>query len=222
MTRADTEPRAGTGPSAGTGPGADTGPGAAGLDEPVSGPADTVLTGLRERRSCAGLAEPAPAPHELRAMMSAAMSAPDHCRLTPYRFIVVDAAARAALGDALADAHAEREPTATAAELDRVRAKAYRAPTIVVVVAAPQPHPTVPAWEQRATAVCVAHGVVLAADELGYGAIWRTGWFGEAAKVRAHLGLADHEDVTGWIYLGTPTTRPAPRRVVEPAITWLT
>jgi len=181
-----------------------------------------VLTGLRERRSSAGLTTPAPAPGELRAMMSAAMSAPDHGRLKPYRFIVVDSAARAALGDALADAHAEREPDATDAELDRVRAKAHRAPTIVVVVAAPQPHPTIPAWEQRATAACVAHGVVLAADELGYGAIWRTGWFGEAPKVRAHLGLADHEDVTGWIYLGTPTTRPAPRPVVEPAITWLT
>ncbi|GAY07733.1 nitroreductase [Pseudonocardia sp. N23] len=192
------------------------------LADPGGGPAAEVLTGLRERRSCAGLAAPAPAPDELRAMLSAAMSAPDHGRLKPYRFIVVDGPARAALGDALAEAHAEREPSSTAADLDRVRAKAHRAPAIVVVVAAPQPHPTVPAWEQRATAVCVAHGVVLAADELGYGAIWRTGWFGEAPKVRAHLGLADHEDVTAWIYLGTPSTRPAPRPAVEPAITWLT
>ncbi|MGD9991401.1 nitroreductase family protein [Pseudonocardia sp.] len=199
-----------------------TGPRAAELDAPAPGPADAVLTGLRERRSSAGLAEPAPTPEELRAMMTAAMSAPDHGRLTPYRFVVVDTAARAALGETLAEAHAERAPEATAAELDRMRAKAYRAPAIVVVVAAPQPHPTIPAWEQRATAACVAHGVVLAADELGYGAIWRTGWFGEAPKVRAHLGLADHEDITGWIYLGTPTTRPAPRPVVEPAITWLT
>ncbi|AEA26138.1 nitroreductase [Pseudonocardia benzenivorans] len=195
---------------------------AAGPRATLARDASDVLAALRERRSCPGLTLPGPDHDELRAMLEAAVSAPDHGRLRPWRFIVVDAAARTALGDALADAHAERDPAATPEELDRVRAKAHRAPTIVVVVAAPQPHPKVPAWEQRASAVCVAHGVVLAADALGYGAIWRTGWFGEAPKVRAHLGLAAHEDVTGWIYLGTPVRQQAPRTPTEPAITWLT
>lgn len=90
------------------------------------------------------------------------------------------------------------------------------------MVAAPRAHPTVPAWEQRATAVCVAHGVVLAAHATGFGAMWRTGWFGDAPKVRAHLGLTDDEEVTGWIYLGTPAGPvPPPRRVDPVPVTWL-
>jgi nitroreductase len=178
---------------------------------------------LRDRRSRPALTGPAPDPVQLREILRAASSAPDHGRLRPWRFVVVDDGARGALGDAFAVAHAEREPTAGPADLNRTRAKALRAPLIVVVVASTRPHPKVPAWEQRASAVCVAHGVVLAAHALGFGAMWRTGWYGEAPKVRAHLGLDDAEDVTGWLYLGTPAgANLAPRAPVDPPITWLT
>jgi nitroreductase len=52
--------------------------------------------------------------------------------------------------------------------------------------------------------------------------MWRTGWYGEAPKVRAHLGLYDGEEVTGWIYLGTPAGPvPSPRPDAEPSVTWL-
>lgn len=196
-------------------------PDAAGADA-REGSAPIVLAALRERRSRPMLGLPGPSPDDLREIMLAAVSAPDHGRLRPWRFIVVDSAARSSLGDAFATAHAEREPSASTDELDRVRAKAHRAPTILVVVTAPQPHPVVPAWEQRASATCVAHGVVLAADAMGFGAIWRTGWFGDAPKVRAHLGLAYHEDVTGWIYLGAPVGRRAPRIAPELSVSWLT
>lgn len=177
---------------------------------------------LRERRSRPALAAPAPDRGDLQEMLLAASSAPDHGRLRPWRFVVIDEGGLGGLGDAFAAAHAEREPAATPAELQRSRAKAQRAPMIVVVVATPRPHAKVPGWEQRASAVCAAHGVVLAAHALGYGAMWRTGWYGDAPKVRAHLGLADAEDVTGWIYLGTPTgPLPAPRPVLPAPITWL-
>lgn len=191
-------------------------------DSGQDGSGRAVLTALRRRRSRPMLGLPGPDPDDLREMMLAAVSAPDHGRLRPWRFIVVDTTARAGLADAFAAAYVERDPAATDEELDRVRAKAHRAPTIVVVVASPVPHPTIPAWEQRASATCVAHGMVLAADAMGYGAIWRTGWFGQAPKVRAHLGLAEHEDVTAWIYLGSPLGRPAPRVAPELSVNWLT
>lgn len=177
---------------------------------------------LRERRSRAALTAPAPDRGQLQEILLAASAAPDHGRLRPWRFVVVDEGGLGALGDAFAAAHAEREPAATVAELQRTRSKAERAPLIVVVVATPRPHPKVPAWEQRASAVCVAHGVVLAAHALGFGAMWRSGWYGEAPKVRAHLGLVDAEEVTGWIYVGTPTgPNPAPRPAIPTPITWL-
>jgi len=186
------------------------------------GSAPLVLAALRERRSRPALGLPGPDADDVADMISAAMAAPDHGRLRPWRFVVADSDARAGLGDAFAAAEAERVPGSTDDQLDRARAKAFRAPMIIVVIASPQPHPTITAWEQRASAVCAAHGIVLAADALGYGAFWRTGWLGGAPKVRAHLGLADHEDVTGWIYLGSPLGRPAPRVVGEPPVSWLT
>jgi nitroreductase len=183
---------------------------------------DETLMVMRTRRSRAALAAPAPTPGELRELLLAACAAPDHARLRPWRFIVLEDTALVSLGETFAAAHAEREPHASPAELARTRTKPLRAPMIVVVVAAPREHPKVPAWEQRAAAACVAHGLTLAAHARGYGAMWRSGWFGEAPKVRAHLGLRDTEDVTGWIYLGTPAgPEPAPRAEVDPPVTWL-
>lgn len=190
---------------------------------------DDRLRMLRTRRSSPALAAPAPDRDTLRDMLAAAGSAPDHGRLRPWRFVVVDGPALGPLGDAFAAAHAERKPDATPVELDRSRAKALRAPLVVVVVSTPRSHPKVLAWEQRATAACVAHGLTLAAHALGFGAMWRTGWFGDAPKVRAHLGLHDgsdygrlREEVTGWIYLGTPVgPRTVPRPAVELPVTWL-
>jgi nitroreductase len=186
----------------------------------VSG--DDPLELLRGRRSRPSLAAPAPDPDELHDLLVAASAVPDHGRLRPWRFVVVEGPALVPLGDSFAAAHAERSPDATPAELARTRTKALRAPMVVAVVATPHEHPKVPMWEQRAAAVCAAHGLVLAAHLRGFGAMWRTGWYGEAPKVRAHLGLYDGEDVTGWIYLGTPAgPAPSPRPDAEPSVTWL-
>jgi nitroreductase len=192
------------------------------FDVTPPGPAPDPLALLRDRRSRPKLTTPAPSPAQLDEILRAACNAPDHGRLRPWRFVVVAGDARETLGEVFAAAHAELDPGAGAIELQRTRAKALRAPMIVVVVSAPVPHHRIRTIEQQASAVCVAHGVVLAAQALGFGAMWRSGWFAEAPAVRTHLGLADTEDVTGWIYLGTPTgPAPAPRRPVDPPVTWL-
>ena len=178
-----------------------------------------VLEVLRSRRSRPLLAAPAPDAGELRELLLTACTVPDHGRLRPWRFVVIEDSALDALGDAFASAHAERDPDASPAELARTRARPRRAPMIVAVVAVLREHPKVDVAEQRAAAVCATHALTLAAHLSGFGAMWRTGWYGEAPKVRAHLGLLDTEELTGWIYLGTPTgTAPAPREHVEPAV----
>lgn len=177
---------------------------------------------LRDRRSRPALTAPAPDRAMLREMLGAASSAPDHGRLRPWRFVVIDGPALGTLGDVFAAAHAERSPAVSADELARTRTKPLRAPMIVAVVATPREHPKVPVGEQHATAVCVAHGLTLAAHGRGVGAMWRTGWYGDAPKVRAHLGLRDTEELIGWIYLGTPAgPLPAPRPEAELPVTWL-
>jgi nitroreductase len=186
----------------------------------VSG--EDTLALMRSRRSRPALTDPAPDRHQLRELLIAAGSTPDHGRLRPWRFVVAEGAALGPLGEAYAAAQAERSPDAAPAELARTRGKPLRAPMIVVVVSTPRPHAVVPVWEQRAAAVCAAHGLLLAAHARGFGAIWRTGWYGDTPKVRAHLGLVEGEEVTAWIYLGTPVGgRPPARPEVEPPVTWL-
>ncbi len=172
-----------------------------------------ALACLTGRRSVGRLVEPAPSDDELATLLQAAVAAPDHGRLRPWRFVVVDGPGLDRLGAAYAAAHAEREPGAGADAWAAARDKPRRAPLIVAVVARPTPARKVPDWEQLASAACAAYGICLAAHALGYGAMWRTGWYGDAPAVRELLGLADRETVAGWIYLGTVPDDcvPAPR-----------
>lgn len=177
-----------------------------------AGSAPEVLDLLAGRRSCPRLADPAPGHDELHAMLVAASSPPDHGRLRTWRFVVVRGDARVRLGEVFARAHVERGPVDDP-QLRAVRAKPLRAPVIVAVIATSRPHPKVPRWEQRAAAACAAYGLLLAAHACGYGAMWRTGWYGEALGVRDHLGMDAQDDLSGWVYLGSLAGDPAPARM---------
>ena len=128
------------------------------------------------------------------------------------------------LGAAFARAHAVRDPAATQEGLVRTAAKAERAPVIVVVVARLVPHAKVREWEQLVAAGCAAQNLCLAATALGYGSMWRTGWFAEHPVVLAHLGLAEDERIIGFVYLGTvDAAHRVPSRELDTAcVTWLT
>ena len=174
---------------------------------------------IMTRRSSGRLVAPAPTAGDLDDLLRAAMAAPDHGRLRPWRFVAVRAPGLERLGEVFAKAHAAREPTASSAELERTRGKPMRAPLIVAVVSSPKPSPKVPQWEQVASAAAAAENLCLAAHALGYGCMWRTGWYGDAPEVRDHLGLGDQESVMAWVYLGTQPegTRPPPRFDTDPA-----
>jgi nitroreductase len=171
------------------------------------------------RRSAGRLVEPAPVDGDLEVLLGPAMAALDHGRLRPWRFAVIRGRGLERLGDLFAKAHAAREPDADAEALERTRRKPLRAPLIVAVVSSPKPSPKVPAWEQVASAAAAAQNLTLAAHALGYGCMWRTGWYGEAPEVREHLGLDASESVVAWAYLGTApeAARPAPRPDTDPS-----
>ena len=64
-------------------------------------------------------------------------------------------------------------------------------------------HPKVPPLEQRLSAGCAAHGVLLAAEALGYAGIWRTGDAAFDRNVMDGLGLGQDEEIIGFLYLGS-------------------
>ena len=167
-----------------------------------------VLRFLQRRNSCAKLTEPAPGTEQLQEIFAAALRAPDHAWLRPSRFIVIAGERRNALGELLEQCLAQRNPAADDAARAKARNAPLRAPMLVVTVVKLCAHPKVPHLEQRLSAGCATHGVLLAAEALGYAGIWRTGDPAFDRNVMDGLGLAQDEEIIGFVYLGTRDGAP--------------
>jgi nitroreductase len=169
-----------------------------------------AIEALTTRASPIGLSEPAPDGAALASMLRAAARAPDHGKMRPWRFIVVDGKARQALGDVLAAALKRREPDIPEAALDKERNKPLRAPLLVVVAAHLREHKGVPAVEQIVAVGAAAQNILVAAHALGYGGFWRTGAAAYDDTVKDALGLRPGDAIVGFLYLGTPSIPAAP------------
>lgn len=167
---------------------------------------------LLNRVSVGRLLEPAPDADQRELMFRAALRAPDHGQLRPWRFITIEAEARVRLGELFASALAS-DPACKPEALDKARAMPLRAPLLLVVIARLSEHPKVPREEQVLSAGCAAHSVLLAAQELGFGAIWRTGDLAHHPRVLEGLGLGSHEQIVGFLYVGS---FDGERRVPQP------
>lgn len=171
--------------------------------------APAMLDFLLSRRSATSLGLPGPTREELDQILRAAGAVPDHGLLRPFRFVIVEGEGRARFGDALAKTAAERQPAMPAALLEKVKAKAFRSPTIVVLIASPKPG-KIDTWEQNATAACAGYALTLAAHALGVGAVWKSVPFTKGMALTETLGLESTEEMLGWIHLGKPSRDDAP------------
>jgi len=169
----------------------------------------------RQSTPAVALAEPAPDDRQLRSILRTALNAPDHGRLHPYRFISIRGEARHKLSKIFGEATRQREPDVDAAYLKKQMDKPLRSPLIVVVVAQLTDSPKVPEIEQMLSAGAAAHGVLLAANALGFGSIWLTGANAYDPYVRGELGLGDNERIVGFVYIGTPAVELPARPIPE-------
>ncbi len=172
---------------------------------------------LLKRYSGRVLREPAPDEGALALMLESALRAPDHGRLRPWEFIVIQGAGRERLGELLADYARRTRPAATAEALDRERQKALRAPMIIVVAAKIQPQAKIPVIEQVLSAGAAAQSILLAAFALGFNAVWKTGDAAYDDTVKAALGLEPKDSLVGFLYVGTeePGASPPPRPALD-------
>ena len=167
-----------------------------------------AIEALVTRKSSAKLIAPAPGKEDLNIMMQAAIRAPDHCRLRPWRFIVIEGSAREKLGRIFEDALKARDPDASEAMLNKERNKPLRAPMVIIVIAKVEEHPKVPGVEQVLSAGAAAQNIMLSAHALGYAGIWRTGKTCFDPKVNAALGASETDQIVGFLYLGTSERTP--------------
>jgi nitroreductase len=156
------------------------------------------------------LGEPAPDALAERRIIAAALRAPDHGRLRPWRFLSIRGEGRKKLGEVLASALERRDPQASPDALERERAKPLRAPLILIVAARIAANPKIPAVEQLLSAGAAAQNIMIACHALGFGAMWKTGDPAYDAGVKEALGLRVTDEVVGFLYIGTPKSMPKP------------
>ena len=172
---------------------------------------DALLAGLLGRFSVGAkhLVEPAPSLEALHRMTEAALRAPDHAGLVPFRFAAVRGDARERLADLFEQAAVLAGKNPAEASLDRGRA--LNAPLLVAVIARIDPgHPVATPHEQWMTVGGALTNFLNAAHALGYGGKMLSG-----AKVRAAPVVAAFcepgEQLVGWVVLGTARKPGSPK-----------
>ncbi len=183
-----------------------------------------TLEALQTRRTIPVVLPDALPRETVEQLLQAANLAPNHYKVRPWHFVVLQGAARNRFGDLLAEILSAAQPELPAAALDKERAKALRAPLIIAVGVTKTDHPRATAAENLCAAAAASQNLLLAAHALGLGAIWRSGPTVEEPKVKAWLGLDPEQPLIGLIYIGLPDPAgpvPAPRPSYEDRVTWM-
>jgi nitroreductase len=163
-----------------------------------------LLAAIDSRSSSGRLAAPGPTPAHLARILEAAGRAPDHGRLRPWQFLVLEGELREKFAIAAAAAKRVRIPTMTEEQFAAERDKLARSPTIVVVACTVRREQTkVPEIEQVVAAAAAAQNLFLAAHDLGYGVMWKTGAAAYDANVKATLGINAQDHIVAIMHLGT-------------------
>ena len=180
---------------------------------------ENPLAFLDGRRSvpASQLAGPAPDHDTLLRMLRSASRVPDHGKRVPFRFLRIEGDARAALSARIVERSREIHPDIGEAALEKDRMRFQRAPLIVAVIAQQGEDAKIPASERFSTAACVCFALLQAAQALGFGAQWLTGWPAYDAEILRTLGVGEDECIAGFVHIGTPQSEAPERDRPDPA-----
>lgn len=168
-----------------------------------------VLAFLATRRSVGALQLRAPGPsrEDIDALLQVAARVPDHGKLFPWRFIVLEGAAKADVAAKLtAIAQARPDANKALAQLGKLTT-----PPLAVCVVSRFTGGEIPEWEQRMSAGAACLTLLQAATAAGFGACWITDWYAYDEAARPVFGLGDGEKIAGFVYIGTPSEPPLER-----------
>lgn len=154
---------------------------------------------------------PGPDAQMLDRILQTATRTPDHGKLFPWRFVKIQD--RSAFAELLKTAFCTANPDARPAQIDAAVASAHMAPTLVILMFAPQPSLKIPLWEQEMSVGAVGMNLLHAAHARGFVASWITGWASYDPVVHAALCQGD-EKMAGMFFIGSPAfaleERPRP------------
>ena len=169
------------------------------------------LLAMRRSLPLRALVAPGPSAAELDTMLAIAARVPDHGRLVPWRFIVLEGEARAEAGRRFDALYKAQNPDLPDAKAQMWRDYMMRAPVTVVAVSRPDPAAKVPEFNQVLSAGAACMNLIAAATAMGYAAHWLLKWPGRDPEAAALLGVLPSERVAGFLHLGSPADVVADR-----------
>jgi nitroreductase len=161
-----------------------------------------LIEALNSRATAKTYGADAPTREHLAIALQAAVRAPDHGRLRPWRFMLVEGDQRRKFGDLLAASAKRRVPGLSDGDLQRERDKALRAPLIIIVICRAVSGTKVPIIEQILAVGAATQNLLLALHALGYAAAWKTGAAAYDTDVKRALGFAADDHLVGFVYVG--------------------
>ena len=182
-----------------------------------------VFEAIQSRYS-QGKVKPDPVPRELiEKLLDAAVQAPNHYKVRPWRFVVLTGDGLIRLGDVMAASQQERHPEFPPEAFDKCRTVPLRAPVVIAVGVDKPAEVKVLEIENVAASAAAIQNLLLAAHAMGLGAKWRTGEWARDPMIKEFLGFEPDQHIIGFIYLGYPEflAEPTPRPSFEDRTVWV-
>ncbi len=168
-----------------------------------------TLEAIYTRRSIAKV-KPDPLPHAvIEKLLQAAVQAPNHHRVRPWRFVVLTGKSRQALGEVMAQALKKENPELPEAVIEKERVKPMRAPVLIAVGVDKPVEPKVLEIENICAVAAAVENLLLAAHAEGLGSHWRTGSAARDPEVKKFLGFGPEQELISFVYIGYPDLVPA-------------
>jgi nitroreductase len=146
---------------------------------------------------------------DIETLLDAAVQAPNHYTVRPWRFVVLTGDGRNRLGEIMAGVLRRKFPEADEKALEKERNKPLRAPLLIAVGVDPPEDSRVIEIENVCAAAAACQNLLLAATEMGLAGQWRTGEAAREPEIKAFLGLAPAQQLIAFLYLGRPTGQAA-------------
>jgi nitroreductase len=182
-----------------------------------------LLTAIHTRQSI-GKVKLDPVPAELiERLLSAAVQAPNHYKVRPWRFVVLTGAARERLGQVMADSLRAQHPDYPEAAFEKERNKLLRAPVVIAVGVDRPSEAKVLEIENVCATAAACQNLLLAAHAEGLAAKWRTGDPAYDPTVKQALGFEADQHLIAFLYIGYPEHASAlvERPSYEDRTSWL-
>lgn len=177
----------------------------------------TPMEMLLSRASKDNLREPAPSAAQLADVLAAAMRAPDHGKLRPWRYVLIEGDARPLAAERIVASMLRLDPNAPEAKLAKRRSRFSTMPLVIALGMHLRPDNKIPLWEQEMAVAAATMNILNALHATGFGGVWVSGDITEDPVLAAELGFATPHKLAGFLFVGTPAEEREPPRRPDPA-----